>query len=74
MSLGGMLLGVINIAIYIAVLVLIGYIVLWFAGMLGFPIPAIVQKLYMLIVGLVALYLIVQLLLGGALPFRIIGQ
>ena len=29
MSLGGLLLGLINIAIYIAVLVLIGYIILW---------------------------------------------
>ena len=74
MSLGGLLLGLINIAIYIAVLVLIGYIILWIAGILGFPIPAMVQKIYMVIVALIALYLIVALLLGGALPFRIIGQ
>jgi hypothetical protein len=73
MSLGGLLLGLINIAIYIAVLVLIGYIILWLAGMLGFPVPATVQKIYMVIVGLIALYLIVALLLGGALPFRIVG-
>jgi hypothetical protein len=42
-------------------------------GMLGFPIPAPVQKIYMVIVALIALYMIVALLLGIGPPFRIIG-
>ena len=72
MSLTGVLLGLINIAIVVAVLVLIGYIILWIMGMLGFPVPATVQKIYMLIVALIALYMIVALLLG--IPsVRIIG-
>ena len=64
MSLTGLLLGVINVAIVVAVLVLVGYIILWLMGMLGFPIPAMVQKIFMAIVALIALYMIVALLVG----------
>lgn len=72
MSLGGVLLGLINICIVVAILVLIGYVAMWLLGLLGFPIPATVQKIYMVIVALIALYLIVALLLG--IPsIRIIG-
>jgi hypothetical protein len=73
MSLTGILLGLINIAIVVAVLILIGYVILWIMGMIGFPIPDMVQKMYMVIVALIALYMIVALLLG--IPtVRIIGQ
>ena len=72
MSLAGVLLGLINICIVLAILVLIGYVAMWLLGLLGFPIPATVQKIYMVIVALIALYLIVALLLG--IPsVRIIG-
>ena len=72
-SLGGILLGIINIAIAVAILVLIGLIILWFMGWLGFPIPDRVQKVFMVIVALIALYMLVALLLGSPLPFRVIG-
>jgi len=72
MSLAGVLLGLINIAIVVAILVLIGYVAIWLLGLLGFPIPATVQKIFMVIVALIALYMIVALLLG--IPsVRIIG-
>lgn len=72
MSLAGVLLGLINICIVVAILVLIGYVAMWLLGLLGFPIPATVQKIYMVIVALIALYMIVALLLG--IPsVRIIG-
>ena len=72
MSLTGVLLGLINIAIVVAILILIGYVAMWLLGLLGFPIPAPVQKIYMVIVALIALYMIVALLLG--IPsVRIIG-
>jgi hypothetical protein len=64
MSLTGLLLGIINVAIVVAVLILIGYIILWFMGLLGFPIPAMVQKIFMVIVALIALYMLVALLVG----------
>ena len=64
MSLTGLLLGLINVAIVVAVLVLIGYIILWLMGLLGFPIPVMVQKVYLAIVALIALYMIVALLIG----------
>lgn len=64
MSLAAILLGLINIAIVVAILVLIGYIVVWLFGWLGFAIPQPVQRIYMVIVALIALYMIVALLLG----------
>ena len=68
MSLGGILLGLINIAIYVAILVLIGLIVVWFASWMGFAIPENVQRIYMVIVALIALYMIIALLLGMPMP------
>jgi hypothetical protein len=64
MSLGGLLLGVINIAIVIAVLVLIGAVIVMFAKWFEWPIDWNVQRLYLLVVALIALYMIVALLLG----------
>jgi len=64
MSLTGILLGLINVAIVVAIMILIGYLILWILGIIGFPVPDMVQKLYMVIVALVAIYMIVALLLG----------
>ena len=62
--LSALILGVINILIVVAVLLLVGYIILWVMGMLGFPIPDMVQKVFMAIVALIALYMLVALLFG----------
>jgi hypothetical protein len=64
MSLSGLLLGLINIAIVIIVLVLIGAIAMWIMSALGWPPPALVQKLFMAVVALVALYMLAALLMG----------
>ena len=73
-ALSAILLGIINIAIVVAILVLIGLIIVWFMSYLGFPIPAQIQKVFMIIVALIALYMIVALLLGLPLPFRVVGS
>jgi hypothetical protein len=73
MSLTGILLGLINIAIVIVILVLIGAIILWVLGLLGWPVPWNVQRLYLAVVALIALYMLIALLLG--IPsVRIIGH
>jgi hypothetical protein len=73
MSLSGILLGLINIAIVIVILVLVGAIILWVLGLLGWPIPWNVQRLYLAVVALIALYMLVALLLG--IPsLRVIGH
>jgi hypothetical protein len=64
MSLAGIVLGVINIAIVIAILLLIGAIIVWFCGWMGLAVPANVQKGYMVVVALIGLYMLVALLLG----------
>lgn len=73
MALGGLLLGVINIAIVVAVLVLVGAVIVMFANWMQFPIDWNVQRLYLLVVALIALYMVVALLLGMP-SIRIIGR
>jgi hypothetical protein len=73
MSLSGIVLGVINIAIVIAVLLLVGAIILWFLSWMGMSVPANVQKGYLAVVALIGLYMLVALLFG--IPsVRIIGH
>ena len=64
MSLGGLLLGIINIAIVVAVLVLIGAVIVMVAKWFEWPIDWQVQRIYLLVVALIALYMLVALLLG----------
>lgn len=72
MSLSGIVLGLINVAIVVAVLVLIGAIIVWFCSWFQIAIPQQVQRLYLLIVCLIGLYMIVALLFG--IPsIRVIG-
>lgn len=64
MSLAGILLGLLNIAIVVAIFVFIGAIIVWVAKQFGYPIDWNVQRLYLLIVLLIALYMLVALLFG----------
>jgi hypothetical protein len=64
MTLGGILLGLINVAIVVAILLLIGAIVVWFCSWMAMTIPAQVQKGYIAVVALIGLYMLVALLLG----------
>ena len=64
MSLGGLVLGIINIAIVVVVLLLIGALIEWFLTWMGIAISAMVRKLYIAAVALVALYMLVALALG----------
>jgi hypothetical protein len=65
MSIAGLLLGLINIAIVIVILMLVGAIVLWvLSWIFRVTVPANVQKLYIGMVALIALYMVVALLLG----------
>jgi hypothetical protein len=73
MSLAAIVLGVLNIAIVIAVLLLVGAIILWFCSWMGLSVPAAVQKGYIAVVALIGLYMLVSLLLG--IPtLRIVGH
>jgi hypothetical protein len=64
MSLSGLLLGLINVGIIVAILMLVGAVIVWIMGLLQFAIPWQVQRIYMAVVALIALYMIVALLLG----------
>jgi len=72
MTLTGILLGLLNIAIVLVILVLIGAIIMWVMSTLGWPIPGNVQKLYLAVVALIALAMLVALLLGAVPPWRIV--
>jgi hypothetical protein len=73
MSLSGLLLGLINVAIVVVILVLVGAVIVMFAKWFQWPIDWNVQRIYLLLVALVALYMIVALLLGFPM-LRIIGH
>jgi len=64
MSLSGLLLGVINIFIVVAILLLIGAIIEWFLTWMNIAVSAMVRKLYIAIVALIALYMLVALAFG----------
>jgi hypothetical protein len=64
-SVGGILLGVINVAIVVVVLLLVGVLAWWiFTGLLHVNLPGEVRTLYLALVALIALYMIVALILG----------
>jgi hypothetical protein len=73
MSLTGILLGLLDIAIVVVILLLIGAIAIWILGYLGWSPPPQVQKLYIALVALIALAMIIALLLGVP-RLRIIGH
>lgn len=64
MSISGVLLGLVNIGIVVVLLLIVGAVAMWIAGALQFPIPGNVQKLYLVLVALIALYMIIALLFG----------
>jgi hypothetical protein len=64
MTLVGLLLGLINIAIVVAIIILIGAIIVWGLASVSLPVPANVQKVYLVVAALIALYMLVALLFG----------
>jgi hypothetical protein len=72
MSLAGLVLGIINIAIVVVILVLIGALVVWFLSLMQWPVPWNIQRLYLAVVALIALYMLVALLLGMP-TIRLVG-
>jgi hypothetical protein len=66
--LSGIIMGIINTAIVVALLLLIGAIIVWFCGWMGLAIPDMVQKIYMILVALIALYMLVGLIFGLPVP------
>jgi hypothetical protein len=72
MSIGGVLLGLINIAIVVVLLLLVGAVGWFILGKLGWSPGGDVRNLYIALVALIALYMIVALIFG--LPtIRIMG-
>ncbi len=63
-NLGGLLLGLINIAIVVGLFLLIGAIIMWFCSWITLTVPEMVRKCYIGVVALIALYMIVALILG----------
>ena len=74
MSIGGVLLGLVNIAIVVVLLLIVGLIAVWIMGMLGVQPPGELRKLYLALVALIALYMIIALIFGlpsvSVIPFR----
>lgn len=63
-SISGALLGVVNIAIVVVLLLLIGVIAWWLLGLLHVQLPGEVRQLYLVLVALIALYMFIALIFG----------
>lgn len=73
MSIGSVLLGLINIAIVVVLLLLVGAVGAFILAKLGWGPDETIRKLYVAFVALVALYMIVALIFG--LPsWTVIGR
>ena len=64
MSVSGLVLGVIDAAIVIAILLLLGAIIEWFMNWMGMPVTPNVRKGFIAVVALIGLYMLVALLFG----------
>jgi len=64
MAISGLLLGLVNIAIVVVVLVFVGAIIVMVAKWFTWAIDWNVQRLYLLLVALVALYMLLALIFG----------
>jgi hypothetical protein len=64
MSIAGILIGVLNCILLVAVLVLVGAIVVWVASIFEWPIPWNIQRIYLLICLLIFVICVASLLVG----------
>jgi hypothetical protein len=64
MSISGLLLGLVNLAIVVVLLLLVGAIAQFVLQKLGWPPTDLMVKLYVALIALIALYMIIALLLG----------
>jgi hypothetical protein len=65
MALSGLVLGLLNIAIVVVLLLLLGAVAVWLLQWIAHTaIPGQVQQLYLIFVALVALYMIAALIFG----------
>src|SRR4051794_30099440 len=65
MAIGAIVLGIVNIFIVVALLILVGLVIVWGCNLLGIGAPPPqLQKVYLVLVGLIALYMLLALLFG----------
>jgi hypothetical protein len=64
MSIGGLLLGLINLAIVVVILLLVGAVGQFVLTKLGWPPTQIMVQLYIALVALIALYMLVAMIFG----------
>jgi hypothetical protein len=72
-TIGGIVLGILNIGIVVCLLLLLGLCIQWLAKAFGYDLLPEMRKIWLLLVLLVAVYMLIALFLG--LPtVRIVGQ
>jgi hypothetical protein len=64
MTIAGILIGVLNCILLVAVLVLLGAIVAWVASLFEWPLPWNIQRIYLLICLLIFIICVASLMLG----------
>jgi hypothetical protein len=65
LNIGAILLGLVNIAIVVVLLLLVGVLAWWIVtALIGITTPGEVRQLYLALVALIALYMIIALIFG----------
>jgi hypothetical protein len=64
----GLLVGLLNILLWVLIAAIVVYVIIFVAGALGFPLPPVIQKLLWAVVAIIALIMLIELLLGGGPP------
>lgn len=64
-SLSALLLGLLNIVIWVAIIIFVAVIAEWILGWLGLPVPEKVRRAFLAVVALIALAMLVALILGS---------
>lgn len=65
MSIFGLLVGILNCVLLVAVLVLLGAIIVWVASLFQWPIPWNIQRIYLLICLIVFIICVISLIAGA---------
>jgi hypothetical protein len=68
-----LILGVVNIAIVVAVLIIVGLLIVWFMSWMGKAPPEQLKNAYLILVALIGLYMLLGLIFGLPVP-SILGR
>lgn len=69
-----LIIGILWFLVFLCILVGVGWVVIWVLEQLGIPIPPMVVKIVLLVIGLLCLIYFITLIAGGGMNFPRLGH